>query len=121
MSPEHDPRLPCAICGTALAGQTDKGCVAMTAHLERMVISKLVVVCRAPCLEQHAADGATILCDEDLESYLGDEGAAARARLVATFGWTSTAAREYMDFAKSARSAGSPAARARIAATRMAS
>jgi hypothetical protein len=120
MSSEHDPRLPCAICGTPLAGQTEKGCVAMTAHLERMVISKLVVVCRAPCLEQHASDGATILCDEDLESYLGDEGAAARARLVATFGWTSSAAREYMDFARSARSAGQ-SARARAAAARMAS
>jgi hypothetical protein len=120
MSSEHDPRLPCAICGTPLAGATDQGCVAMTAHLERMVISRLVVVCRQPCLEQHASDGATILCDEDLASYLGDEGAAARARLVATFGWTSTAAREYMDFAKSARSAGSNAAM-RAAATRLAS
>jgi hypothetical protein len=104
MSSEHDPRLPCVICGTPLAGATDQGCVAMTAHLERMVISKLVVVCRQPCLEQHASDGATILCDEDL----------------ATFGWTSTAAREYMNFANSARSAGSNAVM-RAAATRMAS
>jgi len=92
----------------------------MTAHLERMVVSKLVVVCRQPCLEQHAADGATILCDEDLESYLGDEGAAARARLVATFGWTSTAAVEYMSFAHSARSAG-PTLSRRSVGDRMAS
>ncbi len=121
MSSEPDPRLPCAICGIPLAGATDQGCVAMTAHLERMVISKLVVVCRQPCLEQHAADGATVLCDEDLESYLGDEGAGARARLVATFGWTSTAAREYMNFAKSARSASSSLEMMRAAATRLAS
>ena len=120
MTADHDPRLPCAICGTPLAGQTERGCVAMTAHLERMVISRLVVVCRQPCLEQHAEGGATILCDEDLESYLGDEGAAARARLVATFGWTSTAAVEYMNFARSARSAG-PTMSRRAAATRMAS
>jgi hypothetical protein len=103
MTTDTDSRLPCAICGAGLSRRPELGCVAMTAHLDSMTVSKLVVCCRAPCLERHAHGSDTILCDEDLESYLGSDGAGPRARLVATFGWTEESAREYMAFARAAQ------------------
>ncbi len=98
-----EARLPCAVCGECLARQPDRGCVAMTCDLEILTVSRLVVCCQGPCLERHAEDGASILADEDLASYLGGQGAGARARLLATFAFTAEASREYMDFTRAAR------------------
>ena len=98
-----EAQLPCAMCGECLARQPDRGCVAMTCDLESLTVSRLVVCCQGPCLERHAEDGASILADEDLASYLGGQGAGARARLLATFAFTEDAARNYMDFTRAAR------------------